>query len=55
MQTIRNKSTPLILGTKHNHLLVVKYCLDHGANPNLRDRGNLRFPRWQSCLGLRTR
>jgi ankyrin repeat protein len=37
MQTIKKSYTPLILAIKGNHLLVVKYLLDHGANPHLAD------------------
>jgi ankyrin repeat protein len=38
MQTIKKSYTPLILATKNQHLLVVKYLVDHGANPHLRDK-----------------
>lgn len=36
--TIKNSYTPLILASQGQHLLVVKYLLDHGANPHLRDK-----------------
>lgn len=41
MQTIKKAYTPLMLASKNQHLLVVKYLLEHGANPHLKDAGSI--------------
>lgn len=40
MQTIKKAYTPLMLAAKYQHLLVVKYLIEHGANPHLKDSGS---------------